>query len=286
MGRKRQDPTGTWVAKIVEITSYPPPRAGWGVRVSFLRRWLEAEGHNCDILNIGKSRKVPSVEYIDVQGGLDYLVKVVRLVCYAHVVHTHINGDGNKGWALALAAELTAKLWGRECALTFHAGPLQRFFPRVRSRLCIPVFWLAFRLAHVIICNSTSVKERIQEYGVRSTKIHVIPAFSHQYLAYRPVSLLAELEAFLAGREPILAVYFFMRPEFFVESLVHAVCRLAHRYERLGVVMVGGGNPLASIPRHVVQGRCRRPCLLCWGPNPRRVHDAARADAFLCPDTV
>jgi len=223
MGRKRQDPTTTWGAKILEITSYPPPRAGWGVRVSFLRRWMEEKGHVCDVINIGKSRKVRSVEYVDVQGGLDYLVKVVRLVCRAHVVHTHINGDGNKGWVLALAAGIIAKLLGRECALTFHAGPLQRFFPRVRSRLCIPVFWLAFRLARVIICNSASVKERIREYGVRSTKIHAIPAFSRQYLAYSPVSLLPEVEAFLAAREPILAVYFFLRPEFFVESLVHAV---------------------------------------------------------------
>lgn len=239
MSDQRHDRPPAGRARILEITSYPPPRAGWGVRVSFLRRRLEAQGHACEVLNTGRSRRIRSPEYIDVQNGWDYLVKVVRWVRRCHVVHTHINGDGNKGWALALVAQLVARLWGRECVLTFHAGPRQRHFPREQSRLCVPFFRSVFGLARLIICNSAAVKECIQAYGVPSSKIHPIPAFSRQYLAYTPSGLRPELEAFVTGRAPVLAAYFFLRPEFFVESLLEAVGRLARRYRRLGVVMVG-----------------------------------------------
>ena len=50
-------------ASLLEVTSYPPPRAGWGLRVEFLKKQLEAEGHQCVVLNIGTSRAIPSPEY-------------------------------------------------------------------------------------------------------------------------------------------------------------------------------------------------------------------------------
>ena len=34
-------------ARILEISSYPPPRAGWGIRVEYLKKHLEAAGHEC-----------------------------------------------------------------------------------------------------------------------------------------------------------------------------------------------------------------------------------------------
>ena len=66
-------------ARILEITSYPPPRAGWGVRVEFLKQHLEAAGHECVVLNIGKSRNIPSTEYETVGGAPEYLRNLWRL---------------------------------------------------------------------------------------------------------------------------------------------------------------------------------------------------------------
>ena len=66
------------VARILEITSYPPPRAGWGVRVEHVRRSLERDGHECVVLNIGANRRVPSTEYVTVSGLVDYMWKVLR----------------------------------------------------------------------------------------------------------------------------------------------------------------------------------------------------------------
>jgi glycosyltransferase involved in cell wall biosynthesis len=230
---------GAQAVKILEITSYPPPRAGWGVRVSFLRTDLLSKGHDCQVLNIGKSRKTPGPDYVDVQSAWDYLRKVAAHLRRGYMVHTHINGDGNLGWWLALAAELMAKLWRRPCVVTFHAGPKQRLFPRSRSGVWVPFFRVIFRLARVIICNSAPVKDGIREYGVPDAKIHVIPAFSRQYLEYERASLGSELDTFLKAHRPCLAVYFFLRPEFYIPSFLEAVGRLARSLPELGVVAVG-----------------------------------------------
>ena len=227
-------------ARILEITSYPPPRAGWGVRVSFVRAHLEGLGHECRVLNIGKSRRIKSPDYLHVRSSLHYFQQVLAHVWNGYTVHTHLNGDSPKGLTLVLIAEALCALFGRPCVLTFHAGPIQLFFPKEKSRAWAPWFTLAFALPRVIVCNSEAVKARILEYGVPPEKVVPIPAFSRQYLDYRTVPLPDHLESFLASHRPVIASYFFLRPEFFVESLMDALGRIAAKLPEAGFVLLGG----------------------------------------------
>jgi glycosyltransferase involved in cell wall biosynthesis len=227
-------------ARILEITSYPPPRAGWGVRVSFVRAHLEALGHECHVLNIGKSRRIKSSDYLDVQSSSHYVRQVLAHVRNGYTVHTHLNGDSPKGLMLALIAEALCFLLGRPCVLTFHAGPIQLLFPKSRSRAWAPWYALAFALPRVIVCNNEAVKARILEYGVPPEKVVPIPAFSGQYLEYRTVPLPDELESFLLRHRPVISSYFFLRPEFFVESLMDALGRIAAQLPDAGFVLLGG----------------------------------------------
>lgn len=232
--------TGHAGVRILEISSYPPPHAGWGVRISFVRAYLEAQGHRCEVLNIGRSRRIRSPEYVDVQSGLDYVRKVVRYARAGYLFHTHLNGDSPKGLLLALIAELASLLVRRRGVLTFHAGPEQRFFPRRRSRLMAPFYRLAFAIPRVIICNSAAVREAIAGYGIAPAKVVVIPAFSRQYLDYRPVALPPACDAFMGRHRWVAVAYFFHRPEFFVESMIDAFGRLARSHADVGFVLVGG----------------------------------------------
>jgi len=145
-------------ARVLEVTSYPPPRAGWGIRVEFLKKRLESEGHACVVLNIGTSRAIPSDQYETVISGGDFVRKVWRYSRQGFIVHAHANGDALKGIGLALIAEALNLLSGQRCFLTFHAGAIQRYFPRTRSRWLFPVFWLLFTIPRRIICNSEAVK--------------------------------------------------------------------------------------------------------------------------------
>ena len=150
-------------AKILEITSYPPPRAGWGVRVEFLKNYLQAAGHECVVLNTGRSRKIASTEYESVLSGADYVRKVWRFTRAGFTSHVHINGSTAKGLVLTIAAQMLNLICGKRCALTFHAGVQQVYFPRSQAPLLWPIFWLMFTLPRTIICNSDEVKAKIVE---------------------------------------------------------------------------------------------------------------------------
>jgi glycosyltransferase involved in cell wall biosynthesis len=49
-----------------------------------------------------------------------------------------------------------------------------------------------------------------------------------------------ELEDFFRNRNPIVVSYFFLRPEFFVDSLMESLQRVAVELQDLGVVLIGG----------------------------------------------
>ena len=225
--------------KILEVTSYPPPRAGWGIRVEFLKKRLEAEGHVCTVLNIGTSRAIPSPEYETVIGGRDFVRKVIRFVRDGHAVHAHANGDALKGLLLALIAQTVALLWRRRCYLTFHAGAIQRFFPQERSRMHAPLFWLLFAMPHRIICNSAAVKAKIQGYGVAADRIVPIPAFSKQYMEYAPVELPANMLAFFERYPHVVFTYVRMRPLFYPITMVEGLAALVARRPDVGLVVCG-----------------------------------------------
>jgi glycosyltransferase involved in cell wall biosynthesis len=226
-------------ARILEVTSYPPPRAGWGIRVEFLKRALEIDGHQCVVLNIGTSRRIPSDEYEMVLSGSDFVRKVWHYSRQGFVVHAHANGDALKGLLLALLAELINLACGRRCYLTFHAGVIQRYFPRERAPWLVPVFWLLFAIPRRIICNSEAVKAKIGGYGVPASKIVPIAAFSRQYLEFTPAPLPPHLDAFFARYPHVVFTYVRMRPLFFPFTLMDGIADLVRRRPDVGLVLCG-----------------------------------------------
>lgn len=226
-------------ARILEVTSYPPPRAGWGIRVEFLKKRLEADGHSCVVLNIGTSRAIPSTEYETVLGGSDFVKKVWRYSRQGYTVHAHANGDALKGLLLALLAQAINLIWGRRCFLTFHAGAIQRFFPQDRSLRHVPLFWLLFAIPKRIICNSEAVKAKIRDYGVPAGKIVPIPAFSRQYMEFVPRPLPDHLNAFLARYQHIAFAYVRMRPLFYPLTMIDGLAELVRRQPAAGLVVCG-----------------------------------------------
>jgi glycosyltransferase involved in cell wall biosynthesis len=246
------------LVSILEVTSYPPPRAGWGVRVEFLKAALEGAGHRCVVLNIGTSRRIPSEEYETVSSGADFIRKVWRYSREGFVVHAHANGDALKGICLALIAELVNLACGRRCYLTFHAGIIQRYFPREQSLWLMPLFWLLFTIPQRIICNSEAVREKIQGYGISGRKIVPIAAFSTQYLEYAPTALAADLEAFFSRFRHVIFTYVRMRPLFFPLTLIDGFARLRHRGHDAGLVLCGVSGHMEETLWTAVQGRIRQ----------------------------
>ena len=227
-------------ARILEVTSYPPPRAGWGIRVEFLKKRLEKEGHRCVVLNIGTSRRIPSPEYETVMSTFDFVRKVWRFSRQGCVVHAHANGDSPIGLVLALVAQTIGLATGRRPFLTFHAGVIQRHFPRDKSGRLTPLFWLLFKMPRTIICNSEPVKACIAAYGVSPDKIVPIPAFSRQYLEFTPVALPSHVEEFLARYRTVVFTYVRMRPLFYPVTMVDGMAAVMKARADVGLIVCGG----------------------------------------------
>lgn len=229
-------------SKILQISSYPPPRAGWGIRVEFLKKRLIADGHECVVLNTGSSRKIPSPEYDTVLDGNDYFRKVLKYCRAGYIPHVHINGATLKGLLLTLIAQLVSLAHGRRAFLTFHAGTEQVYFPRSRAWRLVPVYALMFALSRKIVCNSEAVKARICEYGVSPDKVVPIPAFSTQYLDSPTVPIGDTLERFYQRFRYVLFCYTAYRPLFYPVEIIEAFAELCRHRDDVGLALCGGGG--------------------------------------------
>ncbi|MHB2155316.1 glycosyltransferase [Calditrichota bacterium GD2] len=225
--------------KVLEISSYPPPRAGWGMRIYFLKQEMEKQGHICEVLNTGKGRFLTGRDFIPVFSGLDYVKKVFKYRLKGYLIHMHLNGDSPKGFVLTTLALLISLLTFRRPVITFHAGPVQKYFPQSQAPLLTPLYKFIFTAPRHIICNNEAVKEKIVGYGINPHKIIPIQAFSKQYLNFEKVELKPEVEAFFSDHDPVICSYVFFRPEFFIEDMIHAAAKLVKHYPKFGLIIMG-----------------------------------------------
>jgi glycosyltransferase involved in cell wall biosynthesis len=226
-------------AKILEICSYPPPRAGWSMRVEVVTRQLRAEGHECVVLNTGTNRRVPSPEYETVMDPLDFVKKTWRFSRAGYTLHAHVNGDSYKGFVRTLLSQLINLATGKRCYLTFHAGVDQIYFPRAKAPALLPLYWIMFKIPRRIICNSEAVRAKIVEYGVRPDKIEAIPAFTRQYLEFQPVRLAEAAERFFARFPRVLFTYVRIREGFNLSTLIEGFAILTRCHADVGLLLVG-----------------------------------------------
>lgn len=231
------------------------------MRVQLLKRHLEAGGHECVVLNIGQSRRIPSAEYETVVSAGDYLRKVWRFSWRGYLAHVHVNGASPQGFALALAAEVLNLLSGKRCVLTFHAGTDQIYFPRPKYPWLRPMFWVLFTIPRRIICNSDAVKRKIQEYGIAAAKISAIQAFSVQYLEFEPRRLDDDVETFYDRFPVVVFSYLNLRPRFHPMELLDGFARVARLRSGCGLVLCGVGGYAEPDLERAVAGRLRQPDL-------------------------
>jgi glycosyltransferase involved in cell wall biosynthesis len=193
-----------------------------------------------------------------VEDGRTLLRKLWRFSRAGFTVHAHANGDAIKGMVVALLSELVALSGGNRPVLTFHAGAIQRYFPRDRARGLTPLLWLVFLIPRKIICNNEAVKVRIQGYGVPASKIAVIPAFCREYLEYTPATLPSDLDSFLSRHRNVVFTYVRMRPLFYPATLIEGFAQLAARRPDVGLVICGGDSHAERELIDDVQARIQR----------------------------
>jgi glycosyltransferase involved in cell wall biosynthesis len=204
-----------------------------------LRKELEARGWDCQVMNLNENRRVHSREYIDVQSGWDYFWKVARLAWRGYVVHVRVNGETKKGYFLALAALLLARLTSRPALLTYGGGHQQSYFPAPKGSLRYLAFQLLFRLPQCIYCNSEAVKKVLLTTGVPAERVEPIPHFSSYYVQFTPTPLPGEVEDFYRGHDGVFFSYVCFRKEFALDFMAEAMRRFRETFPRVGFLLVG-----------------------------------------------
>ena len=225
--------------KILQIGNYPPPMCGWAMQLKLVTEELRRQGHVCEILKINEGRQIKSPEYVDVQNGLDYLLKVWKFALRGFGLNVHVNGMSKKGYALALAAAITGRLAGRPALITFHGGLSQDFFPRHDRSIAHWAFYILFALAGRIACDSQPIHDQIVNYGVARNKIQSIATFSPQYLQFTRVALPDEAEAFLLKHDYVFLSYVSFRAEYRLDVLRDGMKRFREIHPQTGYIWLG-----------------------------------------------
>jgi glycosyltransferase involved in cell wall biosynthesis len=225
--------------KILHIGNYPPPLCGWAIHLKLVVDEMRRRGYTCEILKINENRQIPSPDYVDVQGGFDYLLKLWRYAFRGYRLSMHVNGQSKVGYLLALAAMIVGRLAFRPPYLTFHGGLSQMYFPKRDSLKLRSAFWLLFSLAGKITCNSEEIKLEIVQYGIPAGKISAISAFSSQYLDFEPRSLEAQVEAFFGSHEPVICSYVSFRPEYELDTMREAMKLFRQDHPKAGFIWLG-----------------------------------------------
>ena len=225
--------------KVLHITSYPPPRAGWGMRVYFLKQEMEKNGDICQVLNIGKGRFLTDRDFVPVLGSLDYIKKVFRVWLKGFLFYHHLNGDSPTGFFLTFLYLTISLLTLRRHGITVHAGPVQLYFTKHKEPKLAPVYKYIFSVAKYIVCNNEAVKKNIVSYGIHADKIVPIQAFSKQYMQFKEQPLAPELQEIFDNHFPAIACYAAYRPEFFLAEMVDAFVLYHKTHPDSRLIMLG-----------------------------------------------
>lgn len=204
-----------------------------------LRRELETRGWECRVMNLNENRRLPSSEYIDVQNGWDYFMKVGRSVWQGCAVHARVNGESKKGLILASVALLLARLMRRPALLTYGGGHQQTYFPAAPGSFSYLAFSFLFRLSRRIYCNNEAVKRVLLTTRIPPERVVVIPHFSNHYVDFLPVALPTEAEDFFRHHEGVFFSYVCFRKEFALEFLAEAIRRFRTSFPNTGFLLVG-----------------------------------------------
>jgi glycosyltransferase involved in cell wall biosynthesis len=229
----------TKLANILQIGNYPPPMCGWAIQLKLVTEELRRRGHVCEVLKINEGRHIKSPEYVDVQGGFDYLRKIWKFALRGYRLNIHVNGMSKKGYALALAAVITGRLVGRPALVTFHGGLSQDLFPRHDGSAAHRAFYLLFLLAGRIACDSQPIRDAIVQYGISAEKIQSIATFSPQYLEFVPAPLTDAVESFLRSHSLVFLSYVSFRPEYRLEVLREGMRRFREKQPGVGYIWLG-----------------------------------------------
>ncbi|MEW6729971.1 MAG: glycosyltransferase [Acidobacteriota bacterium] len=235
--------------KILLVGNYPPPYGGISVHISMLHRLLEAQGVDCQVLNIDPDAPI-SEQYIRVNGYSNFLMRLIN-TSRARIVHLHTNGHNIKSWLVALICGWVGHLIGRGAILTIHSGLAPAYLLEGSSGLGRLLIKTALRSQSYVICVNAQIRAALTVSGFPCRQTILIPAFlfDENVVSRLDKELCEQLSRF----HPLLSLVAFFRPEYGVELLIEALAKLSENFPRIGCAIMGSGEDEARLRQLAIQ---------------------------------
>jgi glycosyltransferase involved in cell wall biosynthesis len=257
--------------KVVQLGPYPPPHGGVQSNLVAIREYLQANGHECDAINLTRFRRENG-------GGVYYPSSAQELAGLlwrlpADILHLHFGGDLTRR-LLGLAAFCTM-LPGRRTVLTFHSGGYPSS-PAGRSASPGTLRGRIFQRLDGAIAVNTEIAELFRRFGVRQERIRTILPF-----VVRPpdpkVAMPDRLAQFFTAHRPVLLTVGLLEPEYDLGMQIDTMEEIRERFPGAGLVIAGAGSLEETLRRQIADKPYAEHVLL-YGDMPHAVTMRATLD--------
>lgn len=255
---------------------YPPPHGGVQINLVAIRRYLQARGIPCSVINLTRHRdgNDPDVHYP--ANPLQVLLLLLRLKY--DLIHVHIGGTFS---LRLLLMGLACCLMPRSRAvLTFHSGGYPQS-PEGKTARPFTLRGFIFRQFDRIIGVNQELVELFARFGVARKRLHMILPHSVS-LPSSDTPLPAPVARFFESHSPRLVTVSGLEPEYDVPLQIEGLGPIRERFPNAGLLIIGGGSQEKEIRREIDRRSYAEHILLCGDvPHTATLRAIVEGDLFL-----
>lgn len=241
----------------MQVGPYSPPHGGIQAHIVALRKYLQAEGIICDVIDVNRLRRTDGFGVFGPRNALHLLWLLLRLP--ADIVHLHIGGILTP--RLLTLSLICGWLPGRKSILTFHSGGYPSSSEGQRAGVNTLRGWIMRQFDRVIGVNQEIV-DVFKRYGLPPSHVSLIQP--HSLPAGPPsVDLPEPLRSFCAAHKPVLLSVGLLEPEYDLPLQIEVLGLIHEKFPGAGLILIGSGS-LESELRHRIKSKSYdRNILLC-----------------------
>lgn len=243
--------------RVVQLGPYPPPQGGVQTHIVALRRYLQARGIPCAVINLTRHRQADADEVYYPHNALAVLRLLVELP--GDIVHLHVGGTiPPRLLALGVVCSL---LPGRKAVFTCHSGGYPTSGPGRRARRAT-LRGFVFRRFDAVIAVNQELDAMFLKFGVSRQRLRLIGPHA---LPVRPPAgpLPPDLAAFVASHGPVLTTVGLLEPEYDLPMQIAVLGRVREYAPGAGLLIVGSGSLAADLRRQIEATPYRDHVRLC-----------------------
>lgn len=225
------------IVKILLVGPYPPPYGGVSVQVYELHKHLRQRGYQCEVLNIGESRKMRSSEYVCTSSYGIFAWLLVRYSYRGYLIHLLTNGHNTKSWLSAFTCMLAGTLQLGRTVLALGSGNTPLFIAQAGflTKLLVRA---TLRLAGAVVCRNEAMADALRAQGAGRGKVAAIPGFV-AVESMKPGPPPVACQVFRDTHSPLIGMMASVEPEYGTELLLGACWLLKTEYPQVGLVLIG-----------------------------------------------